>query len=219
MLLGGSPAELKARIEVERRGAPFLAYRDAFGAQHILELGAASRVTVGRQVGNDLALSWDAEVSRVHAAFERVAGAWTLVDDGVSRNGTYVSGVRVQGRRRLQDGDVVRFGRTSLAFREPLPAASTATEQELTVVTRVSESQRRVLVALCRPFAESGFAAPPSNQQIADELFLSVHAVKTHLQALFQAFGVGALPQNQKRAALARRALEGGAVSLGEQAR
>jgi DNA-binding NarL/FixJ family response regulator len=75
-----------------------------------------------------------------------------------------------------------------------------------------------VLVALCRPFAESAVAAPPSNAQIAEELFLSVHAVKTHLQALFQAFAIADLPQNQKRAALARRALETGAVTRAELA-
>ena len=167
-----TPSELKARIEAERHGAPFLVYRDGERAQQIIELVGVTRVTVGRQAGNDLPLPWDAEVSRVHAAFERVAEAWTIVDDGMSRNGSYVGGVRVQGRRRLQDGDTVRFGKRSLTFREPAAVAATVTQQEVSTAPHVSESQRRVLVALCRPFAESGFAAPPSNQQIADELFL-----------------------------------------------
>lgn len=74
-------------------------------------------------------------------------------------------------------------------------------------------SQRRVLVALCRPYAQSGYAVPASNRQIADELVLGVATVKTHLQALFEAFGVRDLPQHQKRAALASRALESGVVS------
>lgn len=77
----------------------------------------------------------------------------------------------------------------------------------------VSEAQRRVLVALCRPYARSAFAAPASNRQIADELVLGVATVKTHLQSLFEAFGVRDLPQHQKRAALASRALETGLVS------
>ena len=33
---------------------------------------------------------------------------WTVVDDGLSRNGTYVNGERIHGRRRLVDGDTPR---------------------------------------------------------------------------------------------------------------
>jgi DNA-binding NarL/FixJ family response regulator len=78
----------------------------------------------------------------------------------------------------------------------------------------VSPGQKRVLVALCRPFKEgAAFATPATNQQIADELTLSVDAVKTHLRALFEKFGVEDLPQNQKRVALVERALQSGIVS------
>ena len=51
-----------------------------------------------------------------------------------------------------------------------------------------------------------------SNQQIAQELFLSVHAVKTHLRVLFHKFGIDSLPQNQKRARLVELALQLGLV-------
>jgi DNA-binding NarL/FixJ family response regulator len=78
---------------------------------------------------------------------------------------------------------------------------------------RLSPAQRRVLVALCRPFKDSAYAAPASNQQIADELVVGTDAVKTTMRALFEVFGVEDLPQNQKRAALAQRALQSGAVS------
>ena len=40
-LHGSTPAELKARLEVERRGICFLHYRDADGSQRIVELEAA----------------------------------------------------------------------------------------------------------------------------------------------------------------------------------
>jgi predicted ArsR family transcriptional regulator len=76
----------------------------------------------------------------------------------------------------------------------------------------VSEAQRRVLVALCRPYATTSVGAPASNQQIADELVIEMDTVKKHLRALFEAFGVEGLAQNQKRSELARRALEGGVV-------
>jgi DNA-binding NarL/FixJ family response regulator len=77
----------------------------------------------------------------------------------------------------------------------------------------VSEAQRRVLVALCRPYGEREFAIPASNRQIAQELMIGLETVKTHLRALSDAFGLSELPQHQKRAALAQRALETGLVT------
>ena len=64
-----------------------------------------------------------------------------------------------------------------------------------------------MLIALCRPFKDSTYATPATNQQIADELVVSVDAVKSTLRALFEVFGVDALPQNQKRASLALQAM------------
>jgi hypothetical protein len=79
---------------------------------------------------------------------------------------------------------------------------------------RLSDAQRRVLVALCRPFKEPGtFTTPATNQQIAAELVLSVEAVKTHLRALFAKFDIEDLPHNQKRAKLIERAFQTGSVS------
>ena len=72
----------------------------------------------------------------------------------------------------------------------------------------MTPAQRRVLEALCRPLAGPGYAAPASNQQIADELATPVETVKGTLSALFERFGLQRLPQNQKRAALAAQALE-----------
>jgi DNA-binding NarL/FixJ family response regulator len=73
-----------------------------------------------------------------------------------------------------------------------------------------------VLTALCRPYAEGRpYATPASNQQIAEELVLSLDAVKTHLRGLFGKFGIEDLPQNQKRARMAELALEFGLISDG----
>src|SRR5437763_10139216 len=106
-----SASELKAQIEAERAGLPFLVYRDGSGQQRILTLTAErQRVTVGRGETNDIGLEWDTEVSRLHAELERIGSDWTVADDGLSRNGTHVNSERVVGRRRLRDGDVLRFG-------------------------------------------------------------------------------------------------------------
>jgi pSer/pThr/pTyr-binding forkhead associated (FHA) protein len=158
-------------------------------------------------------LAWDAQVSRLHAELECIHDAWTVVDDGRSRNGTFLNNTRISGRRRLSDGDLLRIGGTVLLFRAPTGGLPRTAEPEDGEAPAVSEAQRRVLVALCRPFAHSNFAAPSSTRQIADELVVSTETVKTHLRALFDAFGVEDLPQNRKRAELARRAFALAAVT------
>jgi pSer/pThr/pTyr-binding forkhead associated (FHA) protein len=211
-----SPAELKERLAAERRERPFLLYRDGEDVQRIHDLGAApERLTIGRSATNDIALEWDGEVSRVHVSLEHIGDEWTLVEDGRSRNGSYIDGERVTGRRRLSDGDAIGVGRTVIVFRSPSGRESlrTATSQR-SMVPKVSEAQLRVLTALCRPYAEASYAVPASNRQIADELVIGVETVKTHMRALFDAFELGVLPQHQKRAALAQRAIETGLVSL-----
>ena len=212
-----TPRDLKERIAAERRGTPFLVYRDADDGQVIVDLvPAGDRMTIGRRPANDVVLDWDSEISRVHAALERLGDTWTVVDDGLSRNGTYLNGKRVTGRERLRDGDVLTVGGVAIAFRAPggeSASRPTVTALGPHVGELLTPAQRRVLVALCRPFRESTYATPASNQQIADELVVSVDAVKSTLRALFEVFGVDALPQNQKRASLALQALRTGVIT------
>jgi hypothetical protein len=212
-----SPAELKRLLEAERRGEPFLALRDADGSLMLFAPGRGGRaLTVGRRAEMDLPIGWDREVSGLHAELEGLGGEWTVVDDGLSTNGTYVNGQRVSGRQRLRDGDRVRVGRTILAYRAGGGAdvQETYTAGDVASALSLTETQRRVLIALCRPFHERGsFAAPASNQQIAEELFLSVDAVKMHLSRLFAAFELTEVAQNQKRARLAECVLQYGIIS------
>ena len=103
-----------------------------------------------------VALDWDADVSRIHAELELLGHAWTVADDGLSRNGTYVNGDRIRGRRRLVERDQVRFGATTVVFRAP-DAGLRPTRTQVTAPgagsggVAISPAQRRVLVALARP--------------------------------------------------------------------
>jgi DNA-binding MarR family transcriptional regulator len=211
-----SPAELRERIEAERRGHPFLVFRGAQREQQILDLDRhGDRLSVGRGLTNELSLPWDTEVSRLHAELERIGGEWTVSDDGLSRNGTFVNGQRVSGRHRLRDGDVVRVGQTSIAYRRPETEDSQPTQiaGERLTLGDLPPTQRQVLVALARPYKHDEFAIPATNQDIAGELHLSVDAVKSHLRSLFQRFGIEHLPQNQKRSRLVAEALHSGVLS------
>jgi DNA-binding CsgD family transcriptional regulator len=207
------PSELAALREAERQGV-FLAYRDGSGDLRLMPLEGVGRATIGRVEENDLALGWDPEVSRTHAQLELVGGDWTLIDDGLSRNGSFVNGDRVVGRKRLADGDTLRVGRTSIVFRAPGRAAESTAVADAAALVRLTDSERRVLVALCRPIATpGGSGVPAGNREIADELHLSPAGVKTHTRALFAKLGIDDLPQYRKRTELARRALEAGLVT------
>ena len=210
-------AELKAQIEAERTGQPFLVYRDGAGEQRLALVEAgATELWIGRSGSAQIQLDWDDEVSALHAQLEVVGEECTLVDEGLSRNGSFVNGERVSGRRRLRDEDMLRFGQTVVQYRSPglSDAKPTAVAAEALTAAGVSPAQRRVLVAVCRPFKEGAtFATPATNQQIASELHLSVDAVKTHMRALFEKFGVEDLPQNRKRVALVERALQSGLIT------
>jgi FHA domain len=212
MLRTVSPAELAERVHAERRGVPFIVYLDGEGRQQLVDLGERSQaLSVGRGDANDIALPWDSEVSRVHAMLEPVGAEWTLVDDGLSRNGSFVNGERVRSRRRLTDGDLIGIGRTLIVYVAAAApdAVPTATARD-SMPPDLSPAQRRVLAALCRPAHEQPFAGPPSNREIAEELVVSVDTVKSHLHSLFELFGVQDMPQNRKRAELVRRAFERG---------
>lgn len=225
-----SAAGLEARSQAEHTGAPFLLYRDQDRHEriHVIEPGQRS-LSIGRAPTADISLPWDEKVSRLHARLELVGddwtADWTIVDDGLSRNGSFLNGDWVRGRARLRDGDRLSFGDTGMIFRAPAESdageppreaprpherrpAGTAIEPQPTImgtrpVTRasLSDSQRRVLAALARPY-EGGAGRPATDREIAAELFLGVDTVKRHLAKLAQLFGVAGLPEDEQRTRL-----------------
>lgn len=125
--------------------------------------GDAPTVTIGRSNAADITVPADATVSRLHAIIERVSGCWIIIDDGLSKNGTFVNGERVGGRRKLSSGDRIRVGRSLLVFRD-----GASSEEEMTIAlspllirNSLTDAQIMVLKALCRPYdARSAYSYP-----------------------------------------------------------
>lgn len=207
-----TPAELLARVKAERAGRPFLVLRDPDAGQILIPLGDHPRLSIGRREECDIAMPWDGRISRLHAELVLIGGEWIIADDGLSANGTRVNQAMLTGRRRLRDGDLIRVGETMIAFCSPADRPILTLEATSDSLINVSPAQRRVLVALCRPFLGDGDLTAPSNAEIAADLHLSIESVKTHMRALFEAFGLGNSQARVKRLDLIQRAVRSGVV-------
>jgi hypothetical protein len=212
--------ELAARRAAEELGERFLVYRDEEGRQVIHTLvGSHPTVTIGRREEADISMPWDPEVSRLHVELALRAGEWTICDDGFSQNGTWVNGLRLAGRRRLSDGDLVRIGRTMLAYCDPVPIGTgpTLVPGELSATPRFSEQQQRVLRALCKPLFDDGEGInPASDEEVAEATGIPLEAVAAELDHLGRALGLDEMPHADQRAEIALLALRSGLVSADE---
>jgi pSer/pThr/pTyr-binding forkhead associated (FHA) protein len=100
----GSGSTAPARLVVAR--SPALGVGESFDAGPV-------PLTIGRAGDNTVVLGRDDFASARHARVEAQRdGLWVIDLD--STNGTFVNGHRVDGRRRLRDGDVVKVGDTEL---------------------------------------------------------------------------------------------------------
>ena len=216
MTAGPTEEELEAQLAAERLGLPFLVYRDGEGVQRIFPLEPGRRsVTIGRRDEADISLPWDPECSRLHAELELRAGEWTISDDGLSQNGTWVNELRLVGRRRLADGDIVRIGRTHFTYTRPgvIGIGPTLVPGELSATPKFSEQQQRILRALCRPLLGDGEGVKPSSdEEIAELTGIPVETVIIELDHLTRALGLDDMPHPERRAEVALLALRSGLV-------
>src|SRR4051794_32440905 len=210
-------AEHERRLAAERLGLPFLVYRDGVGMQRIFQLDGNRRsLTIGRRDEADVSLPWDPECSRLHAELELRAGEWTISDDGLSQNGTWVNELRLIGRRRLSDGDDVRVGRTHVIFADPgvVGIGPTLVPGELSAAPRFSEQQQRILRGLCTPLLGDGEGLQPApDDEISRSTGISLETVTTELDHLTRALGLEELPRSHRRRELALLALRSGLVA------
>jgi pSer/pThr/pTyr-binding forkhead associated (FHA) protein len=194
---------------------PTLLYVDPNGCSRTVPLAGRELVTLGRRPEADVCLPWDAEISRLHAEIVRRAGEWLIADDGLSQNGTFVNGLPIEGRRRLQDGDLITVGRTNLSFcdpREPGPDV-TLSLPDMRPAQTYSEQQQRVLACLCEPLlGDDEGVRPAPDDAIADELGLPPAVVTHELDAVAHSFDYASLPLAVRRLRTALTAIRSGLV-------
>ncbi len=78
----------------------------------------------------------------------------------------------------------------------------------------LSSTQRRVLAALCRPYKGGNrFATPATDDQIAEDLILSVGEVRTHLRILCAKLGITNPSTQDTRVRVVERAFSAGLIS------
>jgi pSer/pThr/pTyr-binding forkhead associated (FHA) protein len=107
-----TPSQLGDASGAARRRQLVVQHSQSIEQGRAFDLSAAP-VTIGRAAENTIALPADEYASARHARIEPLRdGIW--VEDLGSTNGTTLNGRRIQGRERLQEGDVVRVGGTEL---------------------------------------------------------------------------------------------------------
>src|SRR5919202_1309307 len=140
------------RMAAAESTAPELTWYDPDGGRHSVVLEPSrTQLTIGRRPESEVALPWDTEVSRAHARLERVGRDWTIRDDGLSRNGTWLNGRRVHGSRRLVHGDIIRVGRTMLTVMARRDGESLPTAGADRDALQTASAPAGVRVHLCGP--------------------------------------------------------------------
>jgi len=118
------PDHVRSTIEPTEAAAWLV---DGFGAAHAI----APKTTIGRNHEGELVVL-ASSVSREHAELRKADAGWIVRDLG-SRNGTFVDGVRANGRVALEHRALLKIGDVALWFlaepiHEPVVPSSIATE-------------------------------------------------------------------------------------------
>jgi hypothetical protein len=175
----------------------------------------AERLTIGKAASNDVALSSDRMVSRLHAVLERFPAAWCVRDLG-SSNGTFVNGERIWADRALRHADEIRIGKTRLVYRQDASREAATQTEKAKAPPELTRRERDVLVALCRPVLSGDvFTEPASIREIAQKLFVTEAAIKQHLLRLYDKFEIYE-QEERRRVRLANDAIRRGAVTVAD---
>ena len=204
------------RLEAAARatGHAYVRYRDGDLFRVVSLVPAPSPSYIGRDEGCAVEIRNDERVSRRHARVIFGAGQWSI-EDGPSRNGTFVDGVPTVGERLLSDGSRITVGRTVLSFHVAQTATAIQTLADEPARRRLhpNATQRKVLVELARPFMVRGAEVPvtPTNAAIAQTLGYQVATIRDAISDLYKQAKL-ARGTSAQRSELVRLAISEGTV-------
>jgi FHA domain len=213
-----TPAELVRMNAAKRRGVPLLSWRDDKRELRVFALNSGE-YSIGRRPTMSVVIGWDAKVSALHAKVECTGGEWVISDDGLSTNGTWVNGELISENTRLRDMDVIRIGTCLLAFHGAVSGrdfATTVLEEADELMPEFDDTDREVLIELCRDYLEKGLPRAVETNVIARTLYLSENTIKKRLGKMYERCGIDPddeLPRGQKRAELMKLVVGHGIVS------
>jgi hypothetical protein len=209
-----SPAELKRVLDAERGGAAVLLWKDDEKALQLLRLEPDGEYYVGRGEGMAVSLPWDTRVSGLHARLASAGGEWLIADDDWSTNGTFLNDKRIERSARLRHKDVIRVGRTQLAFRAApaIKEMTTALDDPGEDLPTFDATDHAILVELCRRYFTDELLVPVENKVIADALHFSEETVSARFRRMYSRCGIS-YGKNQNRAALMALVIRKGVVT------
>lgn len=202
-------------VRARRADREVLLFHDGAGLQQTVRLDrAGSPVRVGRLVDNDVAVTWDREVSRHHAQLVWDDARWWLRDE--SRNGSFVNGVKIDAPHPLADGDAIIVGKTAITFRKPSERTGpvdveyhgvTSLPQPASGLVQLTEVERAALRAVADAL-EAGAVGDSTvlASAMAARLGTTPTAVEDTLAAMYRRFGVETQPMPQRLHRLINRA-------------
>ena len=196
-------------------GHAYVRYRDGERFHAVVLDPAASPIYFGRDSDCVVRVTSDPRVSRRHARLIHGAGQWSI-EDGPSRNGTFVDGKRATGEHILDDGMTVTVGTTLLSFHVPSGPTVVATLADEPASRRLhpTPTQGKVLIELAQPFLDPGSDLPvaPTNAAIAACLGYQAATIRDAISDLYRQAGL-ARGTSDQRAELVRLAIHERAVT------
>ncbi len=207
---GGAARKHDAFVPAGGIDGGYLVTQSAGRWSDVFRLSAPAQVILGRSSTNDIAIRSE-RASRQHARVWSSPEGWMIEDLG-SRNGTFVSGRRIDSPTKLADGDKIEIAGYSLQFvhqiqsaegpaASPLPAG--ATEDHLTLAMEAasitdrrakSEYLHRDLLET-KPFRAAGKDAGAKDAGAKDASAETETARATLLQLAFELAGAESAAQ------------------------
>ena len=111
----GEAVEFKHRFKTPETSKASLIVTDMKGETHRVDLEINKSLFVGRANSNNLSFD-DTKMSRQHFAIEVQNGEY-YISDLKTTNGTFLNGVKVAGKRKLENNDVITAGNEKFVFK------------------------------------------------------------------------------------------------------